>query len=121
MDVRNLALESSTFDVAIDKVLPPLGAEVLICFQGTMDALLCSGGSVWSPSEAITQSCRQEVDEVIRVLKPGGRFIFISFGQPHFRLPHLERTEWEQGVETTVLGDGGIIQYFLYKMQKSKI
>lgn len=85
-----------------------------------MDALLCSSGSVWSPSEEITQSCRKEVDEVIRVLKPGGLFFYISFGQPHFRLPHLKRDDWENGVKTTVLGDGGIVQYFLYEMRKCK-
>jgi EEF1A lysine methyltransferase 4 len=87
--------------------------------QGTMDALLCSTGSVWSPSEEICLSCKQEVDEVMRVLKPGGRFLYISFGQPHFRLQHLERTGWESGVKTTVLGDGGIVQYFLYEMRKA--
>ena len=86
-----------------------------------MDALLCSSGSVWSPSEEITQSCQREVDEVIRVLKPGGRFLYISFGQPHFRLAHLERTEWENGVKTTTIGDGGIVQYFLYEMKKKEL
>ena len=84
-----------------------------------MDALLCSSGSVWSPSEEIKSSCKQEVDEVLRVLKPGGRFLYVSFGQPHFRRPHLERPEWEDGVKTTVLGDGGIVQYFLYEMTKT--
>jgi EEF1A lysine methyltransferase 4 len=83
-----------------------------------MDALLCSSGSVWSPSEDVIQSCKREVDEVIRVLKPGGRFIYVSFGQPHFRVRHLERPEWENGVKTTILGEDGIIQYFLYEMQK---
>jgi len=83
-----------------------------------MDALLCSSGSVWSPSDEIRDSCRKEVDEVLRVLKPGGRFIYISFGQPHFRLPHLERPEWDGGINTTVLGDGEIVQYFVYAMQK---
>jgi ubiquinone/menaquinone biosynthesis C-methylase UbiE len=85
-----------------------------------MDALLCSSGSVWSPSEEITLSCKQEVDEVVRVLKPGGRFLYISFGQPHFRRPHLERSQWVDGVKTTVLGDSGIVQYFLYEMEKKQ-
>lgn len=59
-----------------------------------------------------------EVDEVMRVLKPGGLFFYISFGQPHFRLSHLERPNWENGVKTTVIGDGGVLQYFLYQMKK---
>jgi EEF1A lysine methyltransferase 4 len=53
-----------------------------------MDALLCSSGSAWLALEEIRQSCKEEVDEVITVLKPGGRIIYISFGQPH-----LERSE----------------------------
>jgi EEF1A lysine methyltransferase 4 len=83
-----------------------------------MDALLCSTGSVWSPPEEVVESCKKEVDEVVRILKPGGRLIYISFGQPHFRKPHLERPDWEDGVKTTILGDSGIIQYFLYEMKK---
>jgi EEF1A lysine methyltransferase 4 len=83
-----------------------------------MDSLLCSTGSVSSPPEEVVESCRKEVDEVIRILKPGERFLYISFGQPHFRIPHLERMDWEDGVKTTVLGDSGIIQYFLYDMKK---
>lgn len=88
--------------------------------QGTMDALLCSSGSVWSPPEEVIRDCKSEVDEVIRILKPGGYFLYISFGQPHFRLPHLERVEWKDGVQTSVLGDGGIMQYFFYEMRKAE-
>jgi EEF1A lysine methyltransferase 4 len=117
MDVTDLKIDSCSIDVAIDKVPPPYNLKRLTC-QGTMDALLCSSGSVWSPSEEIILSCKKEVDEVLRILKSGGRFIYISFGQPHFRLPHLERSEWKEGVKTTVLGDGGIIQYFFYVMEK---
>jgi ubiquinone/menaquinone biosynthesis C-methylase UbiE len=84
-----------------------------------MDALLCSTGSVWSPPEEVVRDCKCEVDEVLRVLKQGGVFIYISFGQPHFRKPHLERDEWKTGVQTSVIGEGGIIQYFLYEMKKA--
>lgn len=86
--------------------------------QGTMDAILCSSGSVWSPPEEVVRGCKCEVDEVLRVLKPGGHFLYVSFGQPHFRMAHLQRPEWKYGVKTSVLGDGGIIQYFFYEMQK---
>jgi len=85
-----------------------------------MDALLCSSGSVWSPPEDVIESCKKEVDEVLRVLKPGGRFIYISFGQPHFRLPHLDRMEWNGGVKVETLGEGGLLQYYLYQMEKRR-
>jgi len=85
-----------------------------------MDALLCSTGSVWSPSEEIVQSVTKEVDEVLRVLKPGGRFLYISFGQPHFRLPYLNRDDWSEGVKVDILGEGGLLQYFFYQMEKRR-
>jgi EEF1A lysine methyltransferase 4 len=84
-----------------------------------MDALLCSSGSVWSPSAEIVKSCNEEVDEVLRVLKSGGRFLYISFGQPHFRLPYLNREAWKGGVKVETLGEGGLLQYFLYQMEKN--
>ena len=108
---------------------PPLTSRLTRCdvlqesilmtvLQGTMDAILCSSGSVWSPPEEVVRGCKREVDEVLRVLKPGGHFFYISFGQPHFRIPHLQRPEWRDGVKTNVLGDGGIIQYFFYEMER---
>ena len=100
MDVKDLKFEDSSFDVAIDK--------------GTMDALMCDRGDVWSPDEELIKTVAQEVDEVVRVLKVGGQFIYITFGQPHFRKRHLERPCWT--VETSTLGDA--FHYFFYRMVK---
>lgn len=101
MDVRSLALDSASIDVAIDK--------------GTLDALMCEKGDVWEPSSELCENVAREVDEVDRVLASGGKFIWITFGQPHFRKRHLLRDSWDVGVEK--LNDGGF-DYFVYIMTK---
>ncbi|KAF7723564.1 hypothetical protein EC973_001853 [Apophysomyces ossiformis] len=77
MDIRDLRFEDESFDVVIDK--------------GTMDALMCDRGDVWDPSEDLIADVKGEVDEVQRVLKVGGVFLYITFGQPHFRKRHLNK------------------------------
>ncbi|KAI5475725.1 S-adenosyl-L-methionine-dependent methyltransferase [Pseudohyphozyma bogoriensis] len=62
-DVRSLPFEDGSYDVAIDK--------------GTMDAMLAEKGDVWNPSEEVKKACRQEVDEVCRVLVHGGVFLYL--------------------------------------------
>lgn len=91
---------SESVDVAIDK--------------GTMDALMCEKGDVWDPPQSVVEDVKKEVDEVERVLKKGGKFIYITFGQPHFRKRFLERACWD--VEVTKLGDA--FHYFVYTMTK---
>ncbi|KAF9580504.1 hypothetical protein BGW38_002833, partial [Lunasporangiospora selenospora] len=100
MDIRDLKFEDSSFDIVIDK--------------GTMDALMCDRGDVWNPDEELVRTVAQEVDEVVRVLKVGGKFLYITFGQPHFRKRHLERDCWT--VETSTLGVA--FHYFFYRMVK---
>ncbi|KAJ1974792.1 hypothetical protein H4R35_003443 [Dimargaris xerosporica] len=101
MDVRALALPDASFDVVIDK--------------GTMDALMCERGDVWDPSPEIKQAVKEEVDEAVRVLKPTGKFIYVTFGQPHFRKPHLQRPgQWTLHVKT--IGDA--FHYYVYVAKK---
>ncbi|PIA13463.1 S-adenosyl-L-methionine-dependent methyltransferase [Coemansia reversa NRRL 1564] len=101
MDVRELALEEGSVDVAIDK--------------GTLDALMCEKGDVWEPSDELCKNVGRMVSEVDRVLASGGMFIWITFGQPHFRKRHLERDSWTVDVER--LNNGGF-DYFVYVATK---
>jgi len=71
MDVRNLSFADGSFDVAIDK--------------GTMDAMLTAEGDVWDPPSEVVEDCKKEVEEAVRILRKGGIFLYITFGQPHFR------------------------------------
>lgn len=61
----------------------------------------------------------KDIDQVChhvrRVLKPGGVYIQLSFGQPHFRRLYLDKPEfcWTFDVEEVDAGFG----YFLYVMR----
>lgn len=81
---------------------------------GTMDALMCDRGDVWDPSEELINDVKGEVDEVQRTLKVGGTFLYITFGQPHFRKRHLQRDCWD--IDTKTMGDA--FHYFFYTMVK---
>ncbi|KAJ2161669.1 hypothetical protein GGF46_001262 [Coemansia sp. RSA 552] len=101
MDVRALELPPASIDAALDK--------------GTLDALMCEKGDVWEPSAELCANVARCVDEIDRVLAPGGTFIWITFGQPHFRRRHVERASWRLEIER--LNDGGF-DYFVYIMTK---
>ncbi|KAK0467185.1 S-adenosyl-L-methionine-dependent methyltransferase [Desarmillaria tabescens] len=97
MDVRELEFGDDHFDVAIDK--------------GTMDAMMTAKGDVWDPPEQVVSDCTKEVDEVIRVLrKSTGLFLYLTFGQPHFRRRFLTRPE--TSLQIKELGEA--FHYYLY-------
>ncbi|KAJ7464463.1 S-adenosyl-L-methionine-dependent methyltransferase [Mycena latifolia] len=99
MDVRALAFADGSFDVAIDK--------------STMDALMAAKGDVWNPPQQVVDDVTAEVDEVLRTLKkPGGTFVYLTFGQPHFRRRFLTRAG--TALEVRELGGAGAFHYYLY-------
>jgi EEF1A lysine methyltransferase 4 len=102
MDVRKMELVDGLFNVAIDK--------------GTLDAML--HGSLWDPEDDVKANVRAYVDEVARVLKPGGTWLYITYRQPHFLKPLLAREGvWTIQVET--LEDApGTFEYFGFVIRK---
>ncbi|KAI0352160.1 S-adenosyl-L-methionine-dependent methyltransferase [Trametes cingulata] len=96
MDIRELKFEDNSFDVAIDK--------------GTMDAMMTAKADVWDPPEGVVQNCNREVDEVLRVLRKGGIFVYLTFGQPHFRRRYLDRP----GTTLEIRKLGEAFHYYLY-------
>lgn len=78
--------------------------------------MMTGGGDPWNPPASIVADCKAEVDEVIRVLKPDGVFIYLTWGQPHFRKPLLARPGWQ--IETVEFGDG--FAHFCYVMRRTK-
>nr|VWO98231.1 Type III effector protein (Skwp 4) [Ganoderma boninense] len=96
MDIRDLKFDTGSFDVAIDK--------------GTMDAMMTAKADVWDPPEEVVQNCNREVDEVLRVLRKGGVFIYLTFGQPHFRRRYLDRP----GTTLEIRKLGEAFHYYLY-------
>ncbi|KAH9329877.1 hypothetical protein KI387_001985, partial [Taxus chinensis] len=73
MDVRDMStFGSCSFDSVVDK--------------GMLDSLMCGSNA--------QQSARKMLEEVRRVLKPGGVYILITYGGPHVRMPHLKSLLW---------------------------
>jgi len=104
MDVRELDFPDASVDIAIDK--------------GTLDAFI--HGSLWDPPEDVRTNVGKYVDEVARVLRPGGLWLYITYRQPHFLKPHLTRENiWDLSVEPLKDPDGaGGFDYFGFIMKK---
>ncbi|KIY48139.1 S-adenosyl-L-methionine-dependent methyltransferase [Fistulina hepatica ATCC 64428] len=102
MDVRDLQFPDGSFDIAIDK--------------GTMDAMMTLKGDVWDPPQQVIDDCTKEVDEVVRVLCPdSGIFVYLTFGQPHFRRRYLMRP----GTNLEIKQLGEAFHYYLYVLRRS--
>ncbi|KAH7175934.1 S-adenosyl-L-methionine-dependent methyltransferase [Dactylonectria macrodidyma] len=103
MDVRNMVdLADKSIDVAFDK--------------GTLDAMI--HGSPWSPPQEVKENTSKYLEEVHRVLKDGGVFLYVTFRQPHFMKPILNANgAWDMDIQ--VLGDAGSFDYYGYNIQKA--
>lgn len=77
MDACDLSFEDATFHAAVDK--------------GTMDAIACSEAFDWF----IPRMRRS----IVRVLRPGGVWVCVSFTPPDIALPLLECSAWKVEVE----------------------
>ncbi|GAA6018683.1 hypothetical protein JCM11491_001259 [Sporobolomyces phaffii] len=99
-DIRKLPFADASVDVCLDK--------------GTMDAMMTGVDDVWNPQPEIVADVKAEVDEVIRVLKPTGVFLYLTFGQPHFRRQHLNRLGWK--LDILEVGEG--FSYYFYVLRR---
>ncbi len=76
MDMTAMTFSEGEFDLVIDKA--------------AMDALVVDEGDVWDPDLLVIQKVDNMSISVDRVLnKVGGRFLQLSFAQPHFRTKYL--------------------------------
>ncbi|XP_062409946.1 EEF1A lysine methyltransferase 4 isoform X2 [Sardina pilchardus] len=102
MDARRLDFADGSFDVVLEK--------------GTLDAMLVDEKDPWRVSEETARLMHQILKEVSRVLKPGGRFVSVTFAQPHFRKRLYARAEYGWSVQHQTYGEG--FHYFLYVLTK---
>lgn len=91
----------------------PSSSHSLVLDKGSLDALWSDGGSQWSPAPNVLQDIHQSCDEIARILQPDGLFISITFGQPHFRLPHMERPYWR------LISQHQLGLYYIYVFQRN--
>lgn len=86
MDVRDMSsFADNEFDSVVDK--------------GMLDSLMCG------PSAHL--SAAKMLEEVRRVLKPGGNYILITYGDPRVRMPHLKAHDSNWTVTLHVLPKPG--------------
>ena len=125
MDMTHLTFPDELFDVVIDKA--------------AMDAIMVDEGDVWYPEQSVIDTAHNMCNEIIRVLKPGGLHIQISFAQPHFRSKYLMGLRYlgdesnQFGVSegpssvypwtltcSTIPSSKGLLDNFLYVMRKDR-
>eukprot|EP00075_Anas_platyrhynchos_P030773 XP_027320026.1 EEF1A lysine methyltransferase 4 [Anas platyrhynchos] len=109
MDVRSLAFPDASFDVVLEKA--------------TLDVLLVDEKDPWRVSAPAAAAMHRVLAEVSRVLRPGGRFLSITFAQPHFRAPHYAQEAFGWSLRHAACGDtacGDAFHYFLYVMCKGQ-
>lgn len=103
-DMLDLPFSKECFDVVIEK--------------GTMDVLFVDSGDPWNPNPATVSKAMAMLRGVHRVLKSDGIFISITFGQPHFRRPLFNASEFTWSVDWNTFGDG--FHYFFYVLRKGR-
>jgi ubiquinone/menaquinone biosynthesis C-methylase UbiE len=99
MDITDLQFPDSSFDVVLDK--------------GTLDSLFCGGNSM----EVIDQS----LVEIHRVLRKGGHFISITYGQPPSRVPVFQGAElgWKMSEPLMIENRTKSARHWIYRFRKS--
>lgn len=104
MDMRQLSFPDASFDVVLEKA--------------TLDALMVEEKSPWSVSQQTATFIHQTLSEISRCLKPGGRFISITFANPFFRKRLYARSEYNWSIKHHTFGDG--FEYHLYVLTKGE-
>jgi EEF1A lysine methyltransferase 4 len=87
MDMTDMRFEAGAFDVVIDKA--------------SMDALMVDEGDVWDPKQETIDITDKMCKGITEVLFPRtGKFIQLSFAQPHFRTKYLMGSHIGEGSDT---------------------
>lgn len=100
MDVRDLKYSNDEFDIVIDKA-------VMDTFQANKE------------SETLDEDIDKMLEEVSRVLKPGGKLLQITWEIPYLRLSwtKLEKYNWDVVYE--IVGEDDMYRLFTYTKKGS--
>lgn len=104
MDICELKFEPCFFDVVLEK--------------GTLDALMVHEKDPWNTSTETLEKMDTILTQVSAVLKPGGKFISITFAQPHFRRPIYAHSKYNWDVNLSTFGNS--FHFFYFVMTKGK-
>lgn len=104
MDATHLQFPDGSFDVVIEKA--------------TIDSMMVKEKDPWNVSEPTRVTVTKVLNEISRVLRRGGRFISITFAQPHFRSPLYADIQFNWSLDTFKFGTS--FHYFCYVMTKGQ-
>ena len=107
LDIRAMPLCSNYFDTIIEK--------------GTLDVFFVGHEHhLWNPSEELKDKIDLILTQISQCLQSNhGRFISISFQQPHFRRTFLAKEKYQWSIQVHSVSDGSAcMEYFVYVMTK---
>ena len=97
---------------------PPLSFS-LVLDKCTFDALTTVEGSPWHPNPTTRHSTHLLLSSISSLLPPHGRYIQVSFAQPHFRLRYLTRSAYRWRIAWQRIGDG-VTAVYVYTCTKGE-
>ncbi|CAF0996857.1 unnamed protein product [Adineta steineri] len=109
LDIRTIPLCLNSFDTIIEK--------------GTLDVFFVGHEHhLWNPSEELKDKIDLILTQISQCLQSNhGRFISISFQQPHFRRPFLAKQKYQWSIQVHSVSDGNeSVEYFVYVMTKGE-
>ena len=109
IDVRSMPLLPNYFDTIIEK--------------GTLDVFFIGHEhQLWNPSVELQKKLDLILTQISQCLRSDkGRFISISFQQPHFRRRFLAKTKYQWSIEVETVSSGNAsMEYFVYMMTKGE-
>ena len=94
-----------------------------ICLISWAKAYFYKSMGIWSKNKYHSTDAQKTMDlclsEISRVIKSkNGRFLSLTFAQPHFRTPFISKPKYSWGVECQTFGTG--FHYFCYVMTKGR-
>jgi hypothetical protein len=91
--------------------------------KGTLDVFFVGHEHhLWNPSEELKDKIDVILTQISQCLQSDhGRFISISFQQPHFRRPFLAKQKYQWSIQVHSVSDGNeSVEYFVYVMTKGQ-
>ena len=97
--------EPESFDLVIDKA--------------TLDAVILSDADKWDIEDSVYEIPTKYFHNVAKILKPGGTFIQITFGMPHFRKRLFEKSGVNWTVTSHEIQPDHSFEFYCYECVKS--